>query len=84
MAHGLVEATGYSHFPLITQDGRRELFHAGYNRVYDSLEPENQPRPWEEVMDHILNGMGRGDMRALEIHRRIGEFLHRRCRGGEF
>ena len=41
MAHGLVEATGLSHFrydPAKMDD--KELFHAGYNRVYDSLEPE--------------------------------------------
>src|SRR5712675_3082594 len=38
MAHGLVEAAGYSHFrynPKKMDD--KELFHAGYNRVYDSL-----------------------------------------------
>ena len=39
MAHGLVEATGYSHFRYNDKMDDRELFHAGYNRVYDSLEP---------------------------------------------
>src|SRR5262249_54305908 len=41
MAHGLVEATGRSHFrydPSKMDDN--ELFLPGYNRVYDSLEPE--------------------------------------------
>ncbi|MGC1493234.1 MAG: deoxyhypusine synthase family protein, partial [Candidatus Acidiferrum sp.] len=41
MAHGLVEATGHSHFrydPEKMDD--KTLFEAGYNRVYDSLEPE--------------------------------------------
>src|SRR5256885_15742013 len=40
MAHGLVEATGLSHFRYDPNMGDKELFHAGYNRVYDSLEPE--------------------------------------------
>src|SRR5258707_15727579 len=40
MAHGLVEATGYSHFRYNPNMDDKELFHAGYNRVYDSLEPE--------------------------------------------
>src|ERR1700684_890219 len=40
MAHGLVEATGLSHFRYNDKMDDRELFHAGYNRVYDSLEPE--------------------------------------------
>src|SRR6202162_539135 len=47
MAHGLVEATGLSHFrydPSKMDD--RELFEAGYNRVYDSLEPETN-------LDHV-------------------------------
>src|SRR5947209_4684499 len=47
MAHGLVEATGLSHFrydPEKMDDN--ELFHAGYNRVYDSLEPESN-------LDHV-------------------------------
>ena len=33
----------------------KELFQAGYNRVYDSLEPEVNLDHVEEVMDHILN-----------------------------
>src|SRR5712692_6582975 len=40
MAHGLVEATGRSHFRHDPRMDDRELFLAGYNRVYDSLEPE--------------------------------------------
>src|SRR5437899_5363993 len=47
MAHGLVEATGLSHFrydPAKMNDN--ELFNAGYNRVYDSLEPETN-------LDHV-------------------------------
>src|SRR5207249_9538870 len=54
MAHGLVEATGYSHFRYNPNMGDKELFHAGYNRVYDSLEPETNLDHVEEVMDHIF------------------------------
>jgi len=53
MAHGLVEATGYSHFRYNPNMDDKELFHAGYNRVYDSLEPETNLDHVEEVMDHI-------------------------------
>src|SRR5271157_5504947 len=55
MAHGLVEATGLSHFrydPSKMDDN--ELFLAGYNRVYDSLEPETNLDHVEEVVDAIL------------------------------
>src|ERR1700758_4958672 len=56
MAHGLVEATGLSHFrydPSKMDDN--ELFNAGYNRVYDSLEPETNLDHVEEVVDSLLD-----------------------------
>src|SRR6266576_3517755 len=49
MAHGLVEAAGYSHFRYNPKMGDSELFQAGYNRVYDSLEPETNLDHVEEV-----------------------------------
>ncbi|MGH9702730.1 MAG: deoxyhypusine synthase family protein, partial [Candidatus Acidiferrales bacterium] len=54
MAHGLVEATGLSHFRYDPKMDDRELFHAGYNRVYDSLEPETNLDHVEEVVRHVL------------------------------
>src|SRR5579872_5424807 len=54
MAHGLVEATGRSHFRYDAKMDDRELFVAGYNRVYDSLEPEVNLDHVEEVMQQIL------------------------------
>src|ERR1700723_3015546 len=40
MAHWLVEATGLSHFRYDAKMDDRALFEAGYNRVYDTLEPD--------------------------------------------
>src|SRR5271157_3214859 len=54
MAHGLVEATGRSHFRYDPRMDDNELFLAGYNRVYDSLEPEVNLDHVEEVVDGIL------------------------------
>src|ERR1700685_2271869 len=54
MAHGLVEATGRSHFRYDETMSDTELFMAGYNRVYDSLEPEVNLDAVEEVVDHVL------------------------------
>src|ERR1700737_1316702 len=56
MAHGLVGATGLSHFrydPSKMND--KELFEAGYNRVYDSLEPETNLDHVGEVVEHIFD-----------------------------
>src|SRR5271165_3180387 len=40
MAHGLVEATGRAHFRANPELSDEELYERGYNRVYDTLEPE--------------------------------------------
>ncbi len=83
MAHGLVEATGRSHFrydPSKMDDN--ELFLAGYNRVYDSLEPETNLDHVEEVVDAILEKWDPEEVVcSWKLHKRIGEFLHNNVKG---
>jgi deoxyhypusine synthase len=83
MAHGLVEATGLSHFrydPSKMDDN--ELFQAGYNRVYDSLEPETNLDHVEEVVDHILDEWDEEEaVCSWKLHRRIGEYLIKNSSG---
>jgi deoxyhypusine synthase len=77
MAHGLVEATGLSHFrydPSKMNDS--ELFEAGYNRVYDSLEPETNLDHVEDVVDGILEEWDADEIVcSWKLHRKIGEYL---------
>ncbi|MGB7438955.1 MAG: deoxyhypusine synthase family protein [Candidatus Acidiferrum sp.] len=83
MAHGLVEATGRSHFrydPSKMDDN--ELFLAGYNRVYDSLEPETNLDHVEEVVDGILEKWDPDEVVcSWKLHRCIGEFLKKNTKG---
>ena len=83
MAHGLVEATGLSHFrydPSKMDDN--ELFRAGYNRVYDSLEPETNLDHVEEVVDGILEQWDPNEVVcSWKLHKRIGEFLQKNTKG---
>ena len=82
MAHGLVEATGLSHFRYDPKMDDRELFHAGYNRVYDSLEPETNLDHVEEVVQHILREWDAAEtVCSWKIHRRIGEYLIQHAKG---
>jgi deoxyhypusine synthase len=82
MAHGLVEATGRSHFRYDPKMDDRELFVAGYNRVYDSLEPELNLDHVEEVMQHILERWDAEDVVcSWKLNRRIGEYLLRHAKG---
>ena len=83
MAHGLVEATGRSHFrydPSKMDDN--ELFLAGYNRVYDSLEPETNLDHVEEVVDGILEKWDPAEVVcSWKLHQRIGEYLTKHTKG---
>ena len=82
MAHGLVEATGRSHFRYDPRMDDRELFRAGYNRVYDSLEPEVNLDHVEEVVQALLLAWDPEEVVcSWKLHRRIGEMLHRSARG---
>ncbi len=82
MAHGLVEATGLSHFRYNEKMDDKELFHAGYNRVYDSLEPEVNLDHVEDVMELILTGWDANDVVcSYKLHRKIGEYLTKHVQG---
>jgi deoxyhypusine synthase len=82
MAHGLVEATGHSHFRYNPKMDDRELFKAGYNRVYDSLEPEVNLDAVEAVMQQILKNWDADDVVcSYKINQRIGEYLTRHAKG---
>ena len=82
MAHGLVEATGRSHFRYDPRVDDRTLFHAGYNRVYDSLEPEVNLDHVEQVVQNILSQWDANEtVCSWKLHQRIGEYLGRYGRG---
>ena len=79
MAHGLVEATGHSHFRYDAKMDDKTLFEAGYNRVYDSLEPEVNLDHVEEVMQRLLSEWDAEEVVcSWKIHRRIGELLQKK------
>ena len=56
--HGLVEAAGRSHFKYDPKMDDMELYEAGYNRVYDTLEPETNLDFVETIVARILEGLG--------------------------
>src|SRR4029077_3277224 len=54
MAHGLVEATGRAHFRYNPDVSDTVLYEQGYNRVYDTLEPEQNLDDVERVVFAVL------------------------------
>jgi deoxyhypusine synthase len=76
MAHGLVEATGRAHFRYNPDIPDTELYEQGYNRVYDTLEPEQNLDHVEEVMSRILEGWDHSDgMCSYKLNHAIGAHL---------
>ncbi len=78
MAHGLVEATGRSHFRYDHRMDDNQLFWAGYNRVYDSLEPEVNLDHVEAVVDAVLDHWPANEpVTSWKLNQRLGEYLLR-------
>jgi deoxyhypusine synthase len=55
MAHGLVEATGMTHFKPAAELGDREMYYAGFDRVYDTLELEKNLDDLELIFHSLLD-----------------------------
>ncbi len=82
MAHGLVEAAGKQHFRYDPKMGDKELFFAGYNRVYDSLEPELNLDYIEEIVEALLEKWDAEEtVCSWKLNRCIGEYLIRHAHG---
>jgi deoxyhypusine synthase len=81
MAHGLVEATGRSHFRYNPDVPDTELYEQGYNRVYDTLEPEQNLDDVERVMAEVLGNWDQSEvMCSYKLNHAIGEFLSKRSK----
>lgn len=82
MAHGLVEAAGKHHFRYDPKMGDKELFFSGYNRVYDSLEPELNLDYVEEIVETLLAKWDPAQsVSSWRLNRAIGEYLIRHAQG---
>jgi deoxyhypusine synthase len=81
MAHGLVEATGRSHFRYNPEVTDEELYEQGYNRVYDTLEPETNLDDVEEVMSRILEVWDHNEVVcSYRLNHVIGKHLAERAK----
>src|SRR5229473_1015160 len=82
MAHGLVEATGRAHFRYNPEVSDEELYERGYNRVYDTLEPEQNLDDVEKVMFEVLEQWDPSEILcSYKLNRAIGEFLAEHAKG---
>jgi deoxyhypusine synthase len=80
----VVEATGRAHFRHNPDLSDEELYAAGYNRVYDTLEPEQNLDDVERVMHAVFSGWDSEEvMGSYKLNRAIGAHLakHEKERG---
>src|SRR5438445_13187662 len=76
MAHGLVEATGLAHFRYDPDVPDEQLYEQGYNRDYDTLEPERNLDDVEKVMFEVLERWDPSEILcSYKLNHAIGEYL---------
>lgn len=77
LCHGLVEQTGRTHFRYDPSWSDEELYKAGYDRVYDTLELEQNLYRTEQVVLEALKSFDpEQPIGSWELHRRIGQQLN--------
>lgn len=82
MAHGLVEATGCNHYRYDPKMNDVQLYEAGYNRVYDTLEPEQNLDHVELVMEEVLERWETKEtMCSWRLNQEIGRHLKKHAKG---
>ena len=83
MAHGFIESIGLKHYKYeveIMDD--KELFAHGFNRVYDTLEPEINFIQAEDIIHKVMDTIDKNEVLSSEIIcRKIGEYLSRNIQG---
>lgn len=82
VAHGLVEAAGLAHFKYEPGMNDRELYYKGYDRVYDTLELEQNLDDAEIIISKILEGIEGGTIISSQsINEMLGKYLAENTKG---
>lgn len=76
MAHGLTESVGLVHYRHDPRFSDEELFHKGYNRVYDTLEMEENLDDVERFVDRAMKTLESEPVLSSEmVNRALGRAL---------
>jgi len=82
MAHGFVESAGKVHFKYDPSMNDTELFARGYNRVYDTLELEQNLDDVEEIIQEVLaQDRTVEPWSSVRFNRALGAYLDRQNTG---
>jgi len=76
MCHGLVEQSGKVHFRYDPRWRDEDLYRAGYARVYDTLELEQNLAAAEQIIRAVLEQMPADrPFGSFELHKKLGDYL---------
>lgn len=76
MAHGFVESNGMMHFKHNLRMSDEALYKKGYNRVYDTLEPEENLNQIDLIVRSVYSELKDGEEVSSSIlTRKFGEYL---------
>lgn len=82
MTHGFVESAGMLHFKYHPSMNDEELFERGYNRVYDTLELEQNLDDAEVIVRETLDRLPEGiTLCSHVLTRALGEYLRAHTNG---
>jgi len=82
MAHGFIEGAGKTHFKYKHDMNDVELYHKGYDRVYDTLELERNLDDAEVIVNSVLDEWPAGKpVSSYELHWKLGEYLDKHFQG---
>jgi deoxyhypusine synthase len=83
MAHGFVESAGLAHFKYDPRMDDEELYKLGYNRVYDTLELEENLDSIEEIVRKVFDAVPTSEtLCSSKINRLLGEYLAKNTPAG--
>lgn len=76
MAHGLVESMGLVHYKVPPDRTDAQLYRLGYNRIYDTLEMEQNLNDVEAIIGRVLDRLDPQEALGSEIFcREVGRYL---------
>ena len=76
MAHGFVESAGMTHFKCREDVSDEELYQAGYNRIYDTLELEKNLDDIETIVREVLDKADKDTVLSSRLlNERLGAYL---------
>ncbi|MFX1511735.1 MAG: deoxyhypusine synthase family protein [Promethearchaeota archaeon] len=75
ICHGLVEGVGMKHYKADPKTSDADLFKKGYNRIYDTIEPETNLNNLTKIIQNVFKDQGPKVISSFQFCEFIGQYL---------